>query len=382
MATEALEPLVLVPGLMCDGAAWQPVLERLGRPATIVDHGDADSLVEMAVRLLAEAPPRFALAGHSMGGRVALEVVRIAPDRVSRLALLDTGYRARAAGAAGAAEEQGRYELLQIAREQGVRAMAAAWVQGMVHAPRLADAALVEAIVAMFERKSADLFERQIRALLGRPDATELLGRVRVPTLVLCGRHDGWAPLAQHQQIADRVANARLEVIDDAGHMSTMEQPAAVAAALARWLAGDASPLERLQAEAACRELVIAAAEAADSGDWQRLADCYTPDATLVRPGGVELHGRDAIHASYAAKDPDRLTQHLVCNLSATLRPDGSVDCRSKVLLWSGKRSDALTPRGRPADAQQQVGQFVDRLVRTGEGWRIERRDASFLLFR
>lgn len=140
--------------------------------------------------------------------------------------------------------------------------------------------------------------------------------------------------------------------------------------------------LERLLAEAACRELVIAAADAADAQDWRRLADCFSDDATLVRPGGVELRGREAIHASYASKDPDRLTQHLVCNLSALSSPDGSVACHCKVLLWSGRRSDALAPKGRSADALQQVGEFIDRMVPTPDGWRIGRRVASFLFFR
>lgn len=232
------EPLVLVPGLMCDHAVWDPVVPLLasGPDCSIVDHGDADSLAAMARRLLDAAPPRFALAGHSMGGRVALEVLRLAPGRVSRLALLDTGYRARAAGPAGDAEAASRRELLQIARTQGVRAMAQVWTRGMVHPARLADAALVEAIVAMFARRSADVFERQIRALLERPDATGLLGRIACPTLVMCGRQDSWAPVVQHQQLAGHIAGARLQIVEDAGHMSTMEQPAAVAAALRRWM--------------------------------------------------------------------------------------------------------------------------------------------------
>ncbi|MEO7242168.1 MAG: alpha/beta fold hydrolase [Variovorax sp.] len=232
------DPLLLVPGLMCDRAAWDPLIPVLGRQVTcvVVDHSDADSLALMARRLLDTAPPRFALAGHSMGGRVALEVMRQAPLRVSRLALLDTGYRGRAAGAAGETEAAQRARLLEIARSQGVRAMASTWVQGMVHPSRLADAALIESIIDMFERKTADIFAAQIAALLGRADAADLLTGIAVPTLVLCGRQDGWAPVAQHQEIADRIPGAVLDVVDDAGHMSTMERPVTVAAALRRWL--------------------------------------------------------------------------------------------------------------------------------------------------
>ena len=232
------DPLVLVPGLMCDHAVWEPVLPALaeGRRCSIVDHGDARSLAAMAIRLLDAAPLRFALAGHSMGARVALEVVRLAPARVSRLALLDTGYLPRPAGPAGEDEVHKRHALLQIARTRGVRAMAVEWVQGMVHPERLGDDTLIEAIVAMFERKTAECFESQIAALLARPDASRVLASLSMPTLLLCGRQDGWAPLAQHQAMQALVTDAVLEVIEQAGHMAPMERPDAVAAALVRWL--------------------------------------------------------------------------------------------------------------------------------------------------
>jgi pimeloyl-ACP methyl ester carboxylesterase len=232
-------PLILVPGLMCDASVWNPLLPDLSPHAecAIVDHGDAVSLVTMARRLLALAPARFALAGHSMGGRVAIEVMRLAPERVTHLALLDTGYKARPSGAAGDDEARKRHALLDVARQQGVRAMAAQWVQGMLDPARLADAPLVEEIVAMFARKSADIFAAQIRALLGRPDATPVLREVRVPTLVACGRADSWSPLAQHEEIAALLpAREPVHAIDHAGHMSTMEQPQAVARLMLQWL--------------------------------------------------------------------------------------------------------------------------------------------------
>lgn len=233
------EPLLLVPGLMCDATVWQPLLPALqagGRDCRVVDHGDAHGLPQMAQQLLAGAPPRFALAGHSMGARVALEVLRSATDRVTRVALLDTGYLARAAGAAGEEEARKRQALLDVARRDGVRAMACQWVQGMVHPDRLQDAPLLDAIVGMFERKSPDVFERQIRALLQRPDATGVLRAIRVPTLVLCGRQDSWAPVPQHEAMHALIPGAVFEVIEDAGHMAPMERPQAVAAALLRWL--------------------------------------------------------------------------------------------------------------------------------------------------
>jgi pimeloyl-ACP methyl ester carboxylesterase len=232
------EPLLLVPGLMCDRTVWEQVLPALAGVAqcAVVGPGDGDDLADMARRLLADAPPRFALAGHSMGGRVALEMLRQDAARISRIALLDTGFQARAGGAAGDDELRKRQALLAIARSQGVRAMASAWVQGMVHPRRLDDAALIEDIVAMFERKSVDDFERQIRALLHRPDAVDVLRAIRVPALLLCGRQDGWAPVAQHEAMHRLLPAATLVVVDDAGHMAPMEQPGAVAQALCDWL--------------------------------------------------------------------------------------------------------------------------------------------------
>lgn len=230
-------PLLLLPGLMCDRAVWSDAIAELpGRPRVIVpDYGDVDTLGDMAERTLSEAPAHFAVAGHSMGGRVALEIFRRAPERVAGLALLDTNYTPRAAGEAGAREERERLVLLEIARRSGTRAMAESWVRGMVHPSRLAEAGLVGAILDMFARKSADVFAAQIRALLARPDATALLGAVRCPALVLSGREDDWAPVARHEEMAALIAGSELVVVERCGHMAPMERPRDVAAALARW---------------------------------------------------------------------------------------------------------------------------------------------------
>jgi pimeloyl-ACP methyl ester carboxylesterase len=197
----------------------------------IIDHGQANSLVAMAQQLLALAPPRFALAGHSMGGRVALEVMRLAPERVSHLAL------PKAAGAAGDAEVAKRMALMAIAQRDGVRAMALQWVQGMVAPQRLSDTALVERVVAMMERKSAEVFAHQIKALIERPDGTDVLRQLRVPTLVLCGALDSWSNPAQHEEIAQWIpARPAVVSVADAGHMVTMERPEPVVQAFKDWL--------------------------------------------------------------------------------------------------------------------------------------------------
>jgi pimeloyl-ACP methyl ester carboxylesterase len=171
-----------------------------------------------------------------MGARVALEVYRTAPRRVTRLALLDTGYQALPPGAAGDEERARRQALVALARAEGMRAMGREWMWPMVHPARRGDAPLVEAILAMVERRTPQQFAAQIRALLERNDLTELLRSVRVPTLVGCGRDDAWSPVAQHEAIAALVPGSKLAIFDDCGHMAPMERPAAVADALAAWL--------------------------------------------------------------------------------------------------------------------------------------------------
>lgn len=191
-----------------------------------------DSIVAMAEAVLRRAPPQFALAGHSMGGRVAFQVCRLAPERVTKLAVLNTGSDARSD-----TEEPGRRRLLALAREQGMRAMAVEWLKGMLPAYRQDDTALVEEIIQMFERKSADLFEIQMLALLGRPNATPTLGGIQCPTLVLTGRDDGWSPPARHLDMAQLIPKSELVLIPKCGHMSTMERPDEVTAAMRVWLA-------------------------------------------------------------------------------------------------------------------------------------------------
>jgi pimeloyl-ACP methyl ester carboxylesterase len=234
------ESLVLVPGLVCDAAAWENQRTALssGRQVTIPDHGLSDSLGLMAERILAAVSGNFALAGHSMGGRVALEILARAPGRITRLALLDTGFEALATGETGERERAGRYRLRDIGRSQGMLALGKQWALGMVHPDRLADETLMSAIHGMIARAPLAQFEAQTEALLNRPDRSALLQEIRVPTLVLCGRQDGWSPPARHEEMAQRIAGARLVIVPDCGHMSTMERPAAVTGALRNWLAG------------------------------------------------------------------------------------------------------------------------------------------------
>lgn len=235
--------LVLAPGLMCDAMAWhaQSAAFETQLPVQVIDYGLLDSLPAMAAHLLQQAPPRFALAGHSMGGRVALEVMRqikdVAPERVTHLALLDTGCHALPEGEAAEKERTIRLGFLQLAQDKGVAAMARAWVRGMVHPDRLSDAPLIDAIVSMFARKPVEVYAAQIKALLARPEAFPLLAQIRCPTLVLCGNEDTNSPPAVNLEMAGAIAGDQLDIIPHCGHMAPMERSQAVNDALRALLA-------------------------------------------------------------------------------------------------------------------------------------------------
>ena len=230
--------LILVPGLLCDATIWNAQVTALAaRHDVIVPVLDTfDSIPRMATALLEHAPPRFALAGHSLGGRIALEVIRQSPTRVTRLALLDTGVHP-----CRPAEPPRRYELLALADREGMTAVAREWLPPMVHPARHGDPTVMLPLAAMVERRTPASFRNQVMALLNRPDATAVLGTIHCPTLVLCGREDGWSPLVQHEEIAAAIPGSRLSVIDDCGHMAPFERPAEVSGALEDWLAQRAS---------------------------------------------------------------------------------------------------------------------------------------------
>jgi pimeloyl-ACP methyl ester carboxylesterase len=230
--------LVLLPGLVCDRAVWAPQIQALSARVHchVVDYGLLDSIGAMAQHVLDTAPSdTFALAGHSMGGRVALEVMRRAPERVHHLALLDTGTHPLAEGDAGKKERAGRMGLLQIAERQGMRAMAEQWAKPMVH-PSRHGTALFDNVLNILERSSAEQYAAQINALLNRPDAAPVLATIACPTLVLTGRDDLWSPPEQHERMAAAINGAQLCIVEQCGHMSTLEQPDVVNAVFERWL--------------------------------------------------------------------------------------------------------------------------------------------------
>jgi pimeloyl-ACP methyl ester carboxylesterase len=235
---------LLLPGLICDQTAWQQQIDALSDVAdcTCADYGSLDSLTAMAEVALLSAPERFSIAGHSMGGRVALQIYRLAPHRVARIALLNTGYLPLAAGAAGEEETRKRGELVALAQSQGMHAMLRQWLPPMIDSRRINDTVLVNSIIEMMSRKTPDIFAAQVRALLARPDASSILEQIRCPTLLLTGREDGWSTPAQHAAMAAKIAAAKIAgsqvvIVPDCGHMSMLERPAEVSAALRAWLA-------------------------------------------------------------------------------------------------------------------------------------------------
>jgi pimeloyl-ACP methyl ester carboxylesterase len=226
-------PLILLPGLLCDDALWASQREALHDIAatTVADLTRDDTVTAMAAAVLKRAPPRFAVAGLSMGGYVAQEIMRQAPQRVTRLALLDTSPHADAPEATTR-----RKELMALARAGRFQDVAPRLMPVLVHPDRLGDETLTAAVMAMAERVGADAFIRQEQAIIGRPDGVADLAAIRVPTLVMCGREDALTPLDAHQLMARQVPGAELVVIDRCGHLSTVERPDAVNAALRRWL--------------------------------------------------------------------------------------------------------------------------------------------------
>ena len=226
--------LVLVPGLLCDAALWRAQVADLADLCTpwVADVTRDDTMTDMARRVLAEAPPgRFALAGLSMGGYVAQAIMREAPERVERLALLDTS--AKADTPEQTARRRG---LIELAEKGDFKGVTPRLLPLFIHPDRMTDKPLAEAVMAMTERVGKDAFLRQQRAIMSRPDNRPNLPKVNCPSLVLCGREDQMTPLDWSEEIASLIPGARLEVIEHCGHLTTMERPWETSVALRQWL--------------------------------------------------------------------------------------------------------------------------------------------------
>jgi pimeloyl-ACP methyl ester carboxylesterase len=198
---------------------------------TIADLTRDDTVAAMAERVLADAPRTFALAGLSMGGYVAQEIMRQAPERVERLALCDTTARADTED-----KVQTRKDLIRLAELGKFKGVTPRLLPNLIHPSRLKDPAVADVVLAMAARVGQDAFGRQQNAIMTRKDGRADLEAVRVPTVVICGRQDALTPVDLHKEMADAIVGARLVVIEDCGHLSPLERPYAVTALMRYWL--------------------------------------------------------------------------------------------------------------------------------------------------
>ena len=226
-------PVVLIPGLNCSARLYAeqiPVLWRFG-PVTVADHRRDDTMAAIARRILAAAPPRFALAGLSMGGYIAFEIMRQAPQRVAKLALLDTGARPEAPE-----QTERRRPAMEKAKSGRFAEVAEESFFFFVHPDRYGDAALKAVVLSMAEETGAQTYLRHQEAIIARPDSRPGLAAIACPTLVLVGEQDKGTPPELSREIAAGIPGSRLVIIPGSGHLSTLEQPQAVNQALVEWM--------------------------------------------------------------------------------------------------------------------------------------------------
>jgi pimeloyl-ACP methyl ester carboxylesterase len=226
-------PILLIPGLASSPRIFQPVLSALWRlgPVTVANHIRDDNMGAIARRILAEAPPRFALAGHSMGGYIAFEIMRQAPERVAKLALINT--QARPDTAEATTRRQG---MIARAEKGEYRAVLDELFPGLVHPSRQGDAALRQLVHDMGDDIGPAAFIRQQMAVIGRPDSRPTLAWIKCPTLVLTGDQDNTIPNSLSMEMASGIPGAKLVVLPNCGHLPQVEQTQATTDALTEWL--------------------------------------------------------------------------------------------------------------------------------------------------
>ena len=226
-------PILLIPGLVSSPRIYAPVVPALWQfgPVTVANHIRDDHMALIARRILAEAPPRFALAGHSMGGYIAFEIMRQAPERVAKLALLNTQARSDTPEATTR-----RRTMMARARGGEYRAVLDELFPGFVHPSRREDADLRRLVHDMGEDVGVEGFVRQQEAIISRPDSRPVLATIKCPTLVLSGDEDNTIPNAMSVEMVDNIHNAKLVILPNCGHLPQVEQPEATAKALVEWL--------------------------------------------------------------------------------------------------------------------------------------------------
>ncbi|MXN65190.1 alpha/beta fold hydrolase [Stappia sp. GBMRC 2046] len=232
-----MEALVLVPGLLCTEALYAPQIAALAdRPIMVADHRRHETMREIAEDILKGAPRRFALAGLSMGGYVALEIMRIAPERVTRLALLDTTARPDTPE-----QTQNRNKQIELTRNGAFDRVAQALFPMFVHENREDDGALRDIVLGMAKKTGGEAFIRQQHAIMSRDDARPRLSQIQCPTMVIVGDGDRLTPPDRAEELHRAIPGSRLEVVANCGHLSTLERPEAVTSLFMDWLSGAAA---------------------------------------------------------------------------------------------------------------------------------------------
>lgn len=229
-----LQPaVILIPGLLCTANLFAPQLTALQPKfdVSVAEHRNHPTLEGIAAHILQAAPPTFALAGLSMGGYIAFEVLRQAPHRVTKLALLDTNSRADRPD-----QLESRAAIVALARAEGLTAVNKKLLPLLVHPSRQADPVLTATIDQMAADTGVDAFARQQAAIAARPDNRPFLATIKVPTTIIVGAEDALTPVKVHEEMHGLIAGSTLHVIPDCGHLSTLEQPEAVNALLLAWL--------------------------------------------------------------------------------------------------------------------------------------------------
>jgi len=215
-------PIVFIPGLMCTGRIYQHQVETLGQahPVLLANHWSHDSMAGIAKSILDVASETFALAGMSMGGYVALEIMRQAPGRVTKLILMSTSAKPDTPERSADRRKQ-----VEGARKYGVRAGTKELYPKLVHPARHEDAPLLTTFFEMAEELGVDAFANQIEAIIGRPDSRPMLGKITAPTLVIAGKDDALITPENSEELANGIPGARLALIEHCGHMGMIERP-------------------------------------------------------------------------------------------------------------------------------------------------------------
>lgn len=230
--TSSKPALFLLPGFLCDATVWTEQVKALEPYAeiTIPSFKGMNSLTEMAQSVLDQAPEKFSVVGHSMGGRVAFELIHMAESRIDKFSVMDTGVHPVQPG-----EREKRQVILDIAYEHGMDVLAKEWTPPMLSPKRWDDEKLIDAIMGMATSYSLAEYEGQLLGLLKRDDQSLYLPHIEKHVLLICGDEDSWSPVSQHEEMLAQLKNAELKIVQNSGHMITMEQPEQVNSILLEW---------------------------------------------------------------------------------------------------------------------------------------------------